>query len=125
MYDDLPSEYQRITKALGKRLPTDNPMILNTGDNDESPEIVASPTIKSRPPHQFKITLVLARNLYPRLSDIPDGQAYKEYRAEEGSVTWIEEWHRAVGTFITMLESHGFDEEESKNHLSVASSVNL
>lgn len=122
MYDDLPPEYQRVTETLGKRLPTDNLIILSAGD-DENAEIVASPTMPSRPPHQFKITLVLARNLYPRLAEIPDNQPYEEYRSDHASVTWLEEWHRAVGGFLTMLESHGFDEEQSKDHLSGVSEI--
>lgn len=124
MYDDLPDEYKKITEKLSDRLPAENLIILNAGDDpEESAEIVASPTMTSRPPHQFKITLVLARNLYPRHSGIPDDQPYREYRSDHASVTWIEEWHRAVGGLMTMLESHGFSEEQSKNHLSDVSGI--
>lgn len=118
MYDDLPEEYQRITEKLSERVPAENLIILNAGESSkESAEIVASPTVTSRPPHQFKITLVLARNLYPRHPTVPDDQPYREYRSDHASVTWIEEWQRAVGAFMTMLESHGYSEKESRNHL--------
>lgn len=124
MYGDLPYEYKKITEKLSDRVPAKNLIILNAGDDTkESAEIVASPTMTSRPPNQFKITLILARNLYPRRSGIPGDQPYREYRSDHASVTWMEEWHRAVGAFMTMLESHGFSEEQSKNHLSDVSRI--
>ncbi|MFC7216541.1 hypothetical protein ACFQO4_20995 [Saliphagus sp. GCM10025334] len=119
MYDDLPDVYEKITEKLADRVPAEHLIILNAKDDSkEGAEIVASPTMKSRPPHQFNITLVLARNLYPRLPTLPDNLPYREYRSDQASVTWIEEWHRAIGAFMTMLESHGFSEKQSKNHLS-------
>ena len=124
MYDDLPNEYKKITEKVSDHVPTENLIILNAGDiPKESAEIVASPIVPSRPPHQFKITLILARNLYPRHSGIPDDQPYREYRSDHASVTWIKEWHRAVGAFMTMLEAHGFSEEQSRNHLSDVSGI--
>ncbi|MFB6187513.1 MAG: hypothetical protein ABEI86_11695 [Halobacteriaceae archaeon] len=124
MYDEFPDEYQKITEELSEHAPSEVLMVINAEDsNSESAEIVASPIVPARSPHQFNITLVLARNLYPRHSSISDGQTYKQYRADNGSIAWVDGWHSAVGTFMTMLEAHGISEKQSRDQLSDVSGI--
>lgn len=124
MYDDFPDEYQKISEKLSERTPSKYLMVINAGEsNNDSTEIVTSPTVLSRGSDQFKITLVLARNLYPRHSSIPAGQPYGEFRSDHGVIAWVEEWYRAVGTFMAMLEAHGFSEKQSRDHLSGVSGI--